>query len=122
MLVIRLLPYLSPEMFSAQLKELWFKILLSLPIVGKRDTLGDNILPRFYSYFKCHLDSYKFPDILELTSNLIETVKQDNVRSTPIAIRGKPRLYFVLSNKVSSLNKKKTAETILFFSLEYPAC
>lgn len=99
-LVIRLLPYLSPDLFATQLKELWLKILLCLPIVGKRDTLGDNILPKFYPYFKNHIESYELSDILEVTANFTEIIKQDNVRSTPIAIRGKPRLHFILTNKV----------------------
>lgn len=73
--------------------------------MAKRDTLGDNILPKFYPYFKAHLDSYDFSNILELSSNLSETVKQDNIRSTPIAVRGKPRLHFVLSNKVMKENR-----------------
>lgn len=99
-LLIRLLPYLSSNLFSTQLRELWLRILLSLPIVGKRDTLGDNILPKFYPYFKSHIESYDLQAILELTTNLMEVIKQDNVRSTPIAIRAKPRLHFILTNKV----------------------
>lgn len=52
MLVIRLLPYLTTDTFSIQLKDLWLKILTSLPLVFKRDSLGDNILPKFYLPFK----------------------------------------------------------------------
>lgn len=101
-LVLRLLPYLmTSDLFSAQLKELWLRILLSLPVVGRKDTMGDNILPKFYPYFKNHIESYLLTEILELTANLTEIIKQDNIRSTPIAIRGKPRLHFILINKVS---------------------
>lgn len=117
MLVLRLLPYLTQPLFSAQLKELWSKILLSLPLVGKRDTLGDNILPKFYPYFKNHIESYSFTDISDLSSNLTEIIKQDNVRSTPIAIRGKPRLHFILSNKVGRVNKSETRANRLFVSV-----
>lgn len=52
MLVLRLLPYLLGEEFSSQLLEVWSKVLLSLPITGRRDTAGDNIFPRYYPYFK----------------------------------------------------------------------
>lgn len=100
MLVMRLLPYLTPDAFSCQLRELWFKVLLSLPTVGKRDTMGDNILPRFYLHFKGHVETYTMTDLIELSSILTEAIKQDSVRSTPIAIRGRPRLHFILSNKV----------------------
>lgn len=101
-LVLRLLPYLAGDLFAVQLKELWLKILLSLPIVGKRDTLGDNILPRFYPFFKRHVETYELTDLLEVTNNFTEIIKQDNVRSTPISIRGKPRLHFILTNKVTT--------------------
>lgn len=99
-LIIRLLPYLTSDLFSTQLKELWLKILLSLPVVGRKDTIGDNILPRFYPYFKNHIENYQLTEIIDLTTNLTEIIKQDNVRSTPISIRGKQRLHFILSNKV----------------------
>lgn len=52
MLVLRLLPHLIGEEYSSHLLELWSKVLLSLPITGRRDTAGDNIFPKFYPYFK----------------------------------------------------------------------
>lgn len=51
MLLLRLLPYLTTD-FHAQLVELWTKILLSMPIIGRRDTSGDYLLPKFHPYFK----------------------------------------------------------------------
>lgn len=52
MLLLRLLPYLMEDEFSTQLLEVWNKVLLSLPITGRRDTAGDNIFVRYYPYFK----------------------------------------------------------------------
>ncbi|KAF7266171.1 hypothetical protein GWI33_020454 [Rhynchophorus ferrugineus] len=51
MLLLRLLPHLNGE-FANQQEEVWTRVLLSLPITGRRDTAGDNIFPKFYSYFK----------------------------------------------------------------------
>ncbi|KAJ8926194.1 hypothetical protein NQ314_021450 [Rhamnusium bicolor] len=56
MLVLRLLPHLTTDSFACQLLELWTRVLLSLPIVGRRDTAGDNILPKLYPFFKKGLD------------------------------------------------------------------
>lgn len=52
LLLLRLLPHLNPETFSSQLLEIWTKLLLSIPLIGRRDIIGDNILPRFYPLFK----------------------------------------------------------------------
>lgn len=54
---------------------------------------------RHFRYFS-HIETYEVSDLLELSAELTEVVKQDSVRSTPIAARGKPRLHFILSNKV----------------------
>lgn len=52
MLLLRLLPQLSYDIFSSQLLEIWIKLLHSISLIGRRDTMGDNILPRFHPYFK----------------------------------------------------------------------
>jgi len=53
MLLLRLLPQLvAVECFESQLLEIWTKVLLSLPVTGRRDTAGDNLLPKLYPYFK----------------------------------------------------------------------
>ncbi|CAG9861797.1 unnamed protein product [Phyllotreta striolata] len=99
MLLLRLLPHLTIETFATQLLELWTKVLLSLPVVGRRDTAGDNILPKLYPYLKRYTHSTNMSDIIEIVSGLIEVVKPDNPRSTPLSHAGKSPLYFVLLNK-----------------------
>lgn len=52
MLLLRLLPHLSIDIYSLQLLEIWIKLLHSISLVGRRDTMGDNVLPRFHPLFK----------------------------------------------------------------------
>lgn len=52
MLLLRILPCLSADSFHVQLLELWTKLLLSMPVIGRRDTIGDNILPKLHPYYK----------------------------------------------------------------------
>ncbi|CAH1118392.1 unnamed protein product [Phaedon cochleariae] len=99
MLILRLLLHLTMDMFPSQLIELWNKTLLSLPMVGRRDTAGDNILPKFFPFLKRFVQTRNMSDILEIVSGLVEVVKQENNRSTPLSHVGKSPLYFVLLNK-----------------------
>lgn len=52
MLLLRILPHLTVENFNVQLGDLWLKVLLSIPMIGRRDTSGDNLLPRLHPFFK----------------------------------------------------------------------
>ncbi|KAJ8956123.1 hypothetical protein NQ318_016578 [Aromia moschata] len=99
MLVLRLLPYLTTDVFAVQLLELWSKVLLSLPIVGRRDTAGDNILPKLFPFFKKYIHASSMSDVLDIVTGLVEVVRQENNRSTPLSHVGKSPLYFVLLNK-----------------------
>ncbi|XP_057670129.1 protein PAT1 homolog 1 [Diorhabda carinulata] len=99
MLLLRLLPHLSIDMFGTQLLELWSKVLLTLPVTGRRDTAGDNILPKFYPFLKRYIQSSNMSDILDIVTGLVEVVRQENNRSTPLSHVGKSPLYFVLLNK-----------------------
>lgn len=99
LLVLRLLPHLMNQLFYHQEVEIWSRILLSLPIVGRRDMAGDNILPRFYQLFKRYMQTVEMPDILENVSGLIEVIKPESNRSTPLSHQGRAPLYFVLLNK-----------------------
>lgn len=99
MLLLRLLPHLTSDLFAPQLLEIWSKALLSLPIIGRRDTAGDNILPKLYPYFKRYVQNCTMSDVLEITSGLVEVVRQENNRSTPLSHVGKVPLYFVVLNK-----------------------
>lgn len=103
MLLLRLLPHLSSEHFAIQLLDMWTKVLLSLPIVGRRDTVGDHILPKLHPFFKRYIQSCNMIDILDIVSGLVEVIKQENSRSTPLSHQGKAPLYFVLLHKVSIL-------------------
>lgn len=62
MLLLRILPHLNIDNFSTQLADLWLKVLLSIPMIGRRDTAGDNLLPRLHPFFK----RYKSQDLCEL--------------------------------------------------------
>ncbi|XP_072381677.1 uncharacterized protein [Diabrotica undecimpunctata] len=99
MLLLRLLPHLTLDMFPSQLLELWCKVLLSLPIIGRRDTAGDNILPKLYPFLKRYVQSSNMSDVLEIATGLVEVVRQESNRSTPLSHVGKSPLYFVLLNK-----------------------
>ncbi|GJQ81911.1 putative deadenylation-dependent decapping of nuclear-transcribed mRNA [Trypoxylus dichotomus] len=106
MLLLRILPHLSVDSFSSQLAELWLKILLSIPMIGRRDTAGDNLLPRLHPFFKRYIQTCKMSDILEIVSNITEVVRhENNNRSTPLSHQGKTPLHFIIGNKlgVSSL-------------------
>ncbi|KRT80819.1 hypothetical protein AMK59_6290 [Oryctes borbonicus] len=106
MLLLRILPHLNIDSFSSQLAELWLKVLLSIPITGRRDTAGDNLLPRLHPFFKRYIQTCKMSDILEIVSNITEVVRQENNnRSTPLSHQGKAPLHFIIGNKfgVSSL-------------------
>lgn len=52
MLLLRMLALITTEGFSLLLSELWSKVLLSIPVIGRRDTAGDNLLPRLHPHFK----------------------------------------------------------------------
>ncbi|KAJ8981860.1 hypothetical protein NQ317_008207 [Molorchus minor] len=80
MLILRLLPYLTTDTFGPQLLELWSRVLLSLPIVGRRDTAGDNILPKLFPFFKRYIQSSTMTDVLDIIAGLVEVVKQENNR------------------------------------------
>uniref|UniRef100_A0A6P7FZE1 Protein PAT1 homolog 1 n=1 Tax=Diabrotica virgifera virgifera TaxID=50390 RepID=A0A6P7FZE1_DIAVI len=99
MLLLRLLPHLTLDMFPSQLLELWCKVLLSIPIIGRRDTAGDNILPKLYPFLKRYVQSSNMSDVLEIATGLVEVVRQESNRSTPLSHVGKSPLYFVLLNK-----------------------
>ncbi|XP_019759259.1 protein PAT1 homolog 1 [Dendroctonus ponderosae] len=100
MFLLRLLPHLSVDLFSIQLQEIWTKVLLSLPVIGRRDTAGDNILPKLYPYFKQYVQTCTMEDIIDLITGLMEEVKLENNRSTPLGHAGKAPLYFVVLNKL----------------------
>ncbi|EFA05066.2 protein PAT1 homolog 1 [Tribolium castaneum] len=99
MLLLRLLPHLTMDGFSAQLLEIWTRILLSIAIVGRRDTAGDHILPKLHPFFKRYIQTSTMGDILEIVTGLVEVIRQENSRSTPLSHQGKAPLYFVLLNK-----------------------
>ncbi|GLV36973.1 Protein associated with topo II related - 1 [Carabus blaptoides fortunei] len=99
MLLLRVLPQLSPEVYLSQLVELWEKLLLSIPLIGRRDTIGDNILPRFFPHFKRFLVVPDMDQILDIVSGLKEVVKLENSRSTPLGHQSKSPLHFIVSNK-----------------------
>lgn len=101
MLLLRTLPHLTPDLFSQQLLEIWTRILASLPITGRRDQSGDNIFPKFQPFFKTFARNITMSNILDIVTGLVEVIKQENSRSTPLSHQGKPPLYFVLLNKVS---------------------
>lgn len=101
MLLLRILPHLNVESFANQLSELWLKVLLSVPIIGRRDTAGDNLLPRLHPFFKRYIQTCKMADILEIATNITEVVRQENNnRSTPLSHQGKTPLHFIIGNKV----------------------
>lgn len=61
MLVLRLLGRMTGSGWSKEVKEIWGKVLLSMPVVGRRDAAGDNVLPKFYPTFKrCIMGNGKF--------------------------------------------------------------
>ncbi|RZC34298.1 PAT1 -like 1 [Asbolus verrucosus] len=99
MLLLRLLPHLSMDSFSTQLLEIWTRILLSIPTVGRRDTAGDHILPKLHPFFKRYIQTSTMGDILDIVAGLVEVIRQENSRSTPLSHQGKAPLYFVLLNK-----------------------
>ncbi|XP_063929726.1 protein PAT1 homolog 1 [Zophobas morio] len=99
MLLLRLLPHLASENFVGQLLDVWTRILLSIPIVGRRDTTGDHILPKFHPFFKRYIQTCTMGDILDIVTGLVEVIRQENSRSTPLSHQGKAPLYFVLLNK-----------------------
>ncbi|XP_050315635.1 protein PAT1 homolog 1 [Anthonomus grandis grandis] len=99
MLLLRLLPHLSVDYFSSQLLDIWSRVLLSLPLIGRRDTAGDNILPKLYPYFARFVQTCTMSDIIDMISGLMEVVKPENNRSTPLSHVGKAPLYFVVLNK-----------------------
>lgn len=103
MLLLRLLPHLTVDNFSQQLLEIWSRVLLSLPIIGRRDTAGDNILPKLQPFLKRYVQTSTMSDILDIVTGLVEVVRQENnSRSTPLSHQGKAPLYFVLLNKVTN--------------------
>ncbi|XP_066257930.1 protein PAT1 homolog 1 [Euwallacea similis] len=99
MLLLRLLPYLSLENFGTQLLDIWSKVLLSLPLTGRRDTAGDTLLPKLYPHFKKFVQTCTMSDIIDMITGLVEEVKQENNRSTPLSHAGKAPLYFVVLNR-----------------------
>lgn len=100
MLLLRVLPHLTPDHFMTQLGDVWMKVLLSIPSIGRRDTAGDNILPQLHPYFKRYVQNCKMSNILDIVTNLVEVVKQEqNSRSTPLSHQGKSPLHFVIGNK-----------------------
>lgn len=106
MLLLRILPHLNIDNFSSQLADLWLKVLLSIPMIGRRDTAGDNLLPRLHPFFKRYIQICKMSDILEIATNVTEVVRQENNnRSTPLSHQGKTPLHFIIGNKfgISSL-------------------
>ncbi|XP_060532824.1 protein PAT1 homolog 1 [Cylas formicarius] len=118
MLLLRVLPHLTRDQFASQLLEIWSRLLLSLPVIGRRDTAGDNILPKFYPSFKRYVQNCDLSEILHMTSGLVEVVRQENSRSTPLSHVGKAPLYFMLLNKfgVSALTVMLVRSELLFSS------
>ncbi|KAL1502533.1 hypothetical protein ABEB36_007664 [Hypothenemus hampei] len=100
MLLLRLLPHLPVEFYGSQLLEIWSKVLLSLPVIGRRDTAGDNLLPKMYPYFKRFVQTCTMTQIYEIVQALTEVIKQENSRSTPLGHSGKAPLYFIVLNKL----------------------
>nr|XP_022906854.1 protein PAT1 homolog 1-like [Onthophagus taurus] len=100
-LLLRVLPYLTQETYSSHLLDLWIKILLSIPIIGRRDAIGDNMLPKLHPFFKRYVQMCTMSDIVDIIASISETVKQDqNSRSTPLHHQGKAPLYFIIGNKL----------------------
>ncbi|KAL3271461.1 hypothetical protein HHI36_021947 [Cryptolaemus montrouzieri] len=99
MLLLRILPVATTEQFFSQVVEIWSRLLLSISIIGRRDTAGDNLLPKLYPMFKRYIQSVKMSDILDNIHGLTEVTKLENSRSTPLSHQGKAPLYFVLLNK-----------------------
>lgn len=52
MLLLRILPYLMGDYFQNQLCDLWSKVLLSIPMIGRKDASGDNLLINLHPFFK----------------------------------------------------------------------
>lgn len=55
-----------------------------------------------YFFFR-YVQSSNMSDVLEIVTGLVEVVRQENHRSTPLSHVGKSPLYFVLLNKVSGI-------------------
>lgn len=53
------------------------------------------------TFFFRYIETCTTTDILDIISGLVEVVKQENNRSTPLSHIGKQPLYFVVSNVVS---------------------
>lgn len=98
-LLLRLLPVIHSEHFFPQIVEIWGKLLLSIPIIGRRDTAGDKILPKLYPLFKRYTQTVKMANILDNIQGLTEVTRLENSRSTPLGHQSKAPLYFVLMNQ-----------------------
>lgn len=99
MLLLRILPSLTSDYFSTQLCDLWNKVLLSIPMVGRKDTSGDQLFLRLHPHFKQFIQASDITVILDIVSNLLEVLSPENNRGTPISCQGKPPLTFIVSNK-----------------------
>ncbi|KAF5301066.1 hypothetical protein FQA39_LY10885 [Lamprigera yunnana] len=99
MLLLRVLPNLTIDYFSTQLCDIWTKVLLSIPVVGRRDTAGDQLFLRLYPHFKQFILVSDMNVIIEIVSNLLELLGPENNRGTPFSCVGKPPLNFIVANK-----------------------
>lgn len=98
-LLLRILPSLHVDYFATQLCDLWTKVLLSIPMVGRKDTAGENLFLRLYPHFKQFIQVSDMSIILDIVSNLLEVLSPETNRGTPISCHGKPPLNFITSNK-----------------------
>lgn len=114
MLLLRILPYLTGDSFATQLPDLWIKVLLSIPMVGRKDAAGDHLFLRLHPYFKRFIQVSDMNVILDIVSNLLEVLSPDNSRGTPISCQGKPPLYFIVANKFGV-----SALAMIFVRTEY---
>lgn len=99
MLLLRILPNLHVDYFATQLRDVWTKVLLSIPMVGRKDTAGDQLFLRFYPHFKQFIQLSEMDVVLEVISKLLVIPSSENNPGLPLSCHGKPPLNFIVSNK-----------------------
>lgn len=101
MLLLRLLALLGSDYSIDEYATLWCKVLLCIPLIGRRDMVGDNLLPRLHPYFKRFVQSTRMADVLTIVNKLEQNMRPTEGRSTPLSHLNKAPLQFVVGNKVS---------------------
>lgn len=90
-LLLRILPHLDIDTHHSELLDFYCRLIRNLPQLGRKDQNSDNLLPKFYEYFKTFMSNFELEHFFSISDSFMDI--------------GEKGMAYCISNKVNIIKR-----------------